>query len=388
MNQLFKILQKSLIRRRIERKMGIEATNCISSIDNFTSFHEHAISEANKHLDIHRSRFEIMHGKVNRISPDTGMFLYILPLIEQLKNYYNDELCISAALCKAAFENDCSLKVRAYYCENVIFRLESIWEYLFITLSEYLHTDLVVGYDIKDEMIEAKCHDIRFVKHEDGGMKPIITPLEPKARENIKENLKRELKIFKISQKNRSNSVYRSIKRKYCINDRIQAIFDLYKSPPVNEIVNLRNEIIHRRPLGAKQSMGKLGFMPGQAVNINKNGWYDVNKLPELIDQNLDSVKSAIQILYELTFFNDVPNTIENKDKEFFVYNINCSDCLKPSVIADIHIEKSKESDLPLICPWCKSEKINIHEQEKVNERFYYSNLNDYLKILISHWSE
>lgn len=43
--------------------------------------------------------------------------------------------------------------------------------------------------------------------------------------------------------------------------------------------------------------MGKLSIAPGQAVCIDNKGWYDINKLPELIEENLKSVRMAIQIL-------------------------------------------------------------------------------------------
>lgn len=52
-----------------------------------------------------------------------------------------------------------------------------------------------------------------------------------------------------------------------------------------------------------------------------------------------------------------------------------------------MHVEEiKKNSSLSLICPWCKSKDISIHEKETVNERFYFSNVVDYMKILSNHW--
>lgn len=369
----------------MQMRLSNEAKKKILSINDFIDFTDEIIIKSNKYLNKWRSKFDLDTNITGTIIPDTGMFIYILPLIEEIKSYYNNDLCISAAMCKAAFDNNSSYKVKAYYCEGVIFKLESVWEYLFIILSEYLHTELVVGYDIKEDLINAKCHNIWFNKTV-AGVEPEVTPVETSEKIQIIERLQKELKVFKIAQKNKSNTVYKTIKRKYCISDRIQAIFDLYKSPAVNEIVNLRNEIIHRRPLGAKFSMGKLSIAPGQAVCIDNKGWYDINKLPELIEENLKSVRMAIQILYELIFLNDVPNTLKNKDKIFYAYNIKCNKCLKASVIADMHVEEiKKNSSLSLICPWCKSEDISIDEKETVNEQFYFSNVIDYMKILSNH---
>ena len=262
--------------------------------------------KADKLLDRYRCEFKIKPKNIN-IASDKCMMFYTFPLIDELKRYYNNELCISSSISKVVCEdNNKDIREKAYHCENIIFRFESAWEYLFIILSEFLQTNLIIGHDIKDDIIEAKCNYIEFIKH-GSGYKVKTTPVDSEKRKEIEDYLNSNLKIHKIAQKNKNNSVYKAIEENYCMNERMQIIFNLYKSAEVKKVVDLRNEVVHRRSLGARFSMGKGDISPGQAVFIDNSGWYPINNLPNLIEKNLEAIRNAIYTLYEMIFYNDVP---------------------------------------------------------------------------------
>lgn len=380
---MLRLLEKFSLTRKIKTQNKTNYKE-FYNIGSFFQLHPDCYIKADKLLERYRCEFKIKPKNIN-IASDKGMMLYIFPLIDELKRYYNNELCISSSISKVVCENNnMDIREKAYHCENIIFRFEAAWEYLFIILSEFLQTNLIIGHDIKDDIMEAKCNYIEFIKHS-SGYKIKTTSVDSEKRREIEDYLSSNLKIFKIAQKNKNNSVYKAIEENYCMNERMQTIFDIYKLAEVKKIVDLRNEIVHRRSLGARFSMGKGDILPGQVVSINNSGWYPLNDLPNLIEKNLVAIRDAIYILYEMIFYNDVPNTKVNKNIVFEVHKISCKNCNKNSVIDDFHVDIGKKYGVGLICPRCSSEEIDILQKEKVNERFYFSLFLHYSKLLYEY---
>ena len=337
----------------------------------------------NEKMDNYRDKFLPNYDEKN-VTSDNGMWLKIVPLIEELKFYYNNDFCLSIALSIAISESDkFNLRTHSYYYENALFRIESAWEYLFIVLNEFLQTELAVGIDIKEAKMEASCHKIDFVKH-GNGYKVVATKLPDEVINEIKSELNKNNILFSISQNNKSNSFLKECKKKFTMNDRIKKLFDTYKSDEVKKIIQIRNEVMHRRPLGAKFSVEPSEIVPGQCVGIKPTGWFDITKLPHLLEKNVSALKFAIQILVDIIFNNDVPNSKVNGDKEFFVYKVHCMDCDKEFLINDFTVEYFEKENLKLLCPFCSSKNTKVGNKQEVHDRYYFSNIMEYYRDAIS----
>ncbi|QKS73069.1 hypothetical protein FLK61_41505 [Paenalkalicoccus suaedae] len=319
---------------------------------------------------------------------DFGMIMNCQPLIEELKHYFNNDLCISVATSIAITRNtDFNLRTHAYYVENAITRITNSWEYLFIILSQFYQTDLIVGNDIRDNMIYAKCNDIEFVK-KGNSYKIKLTPLPEKRIEEIMPSLEREHRLFNISINKKKNVFTKILKQKYTLNDRVQSLLDIYFSEETKEIIALRNEIVHRRSLGAKYSMAPLDFIPGQGVSINQQGWYSFKEIDNKLEKNLVALRQSIQQMINIIFSNEVPNLKSNENYTFIVFKVNCNNCLKTILINDVIVKGLESIEISVICPNCNSENTEIGEKMEVSDRYYFSNLKEYNNFLFDYWKK
>lgn len=319
---------------------------------------------------------------------DIGMFFDWLPLIEELKYFYNNDLCLSVATSISISRNtDFNLRTHAYYVENAVTRISNSWEYLFIILNQFYQTDLIVGRDIRDNMINTKCSNIEFIKKGEG-YKIEITSLPDKQIEEIRPSLEKEYKLFNISINEKKNVLTKSLKQKYIINNRLQSLVDIYFSEEVKEVIDLRNEVTHRRSLGGKYTMAPLDFIPGQGVSINQKGWYSFKDIDIKLEKNLVAMRQAIQLMIDIIYSNDVPNLKSNEGSTFFVYKIKCNNCTKTILINEFVVEYFDANDNPLICPECGSDDTKAGEKMEVHDRYYYSNLQEYNNFLFNHWKK
>ncbi|WP_099192687.1 hypothetical protein [Tepidibacter mesophilus] len=378
------MLDKWFTKKNKYKKENPDATYEMYSINEFI-FDEKIKKKVNRLLKNYRDEFKPKLLKENSTT-DMGMLLATLPITDELKSYYNNDLCVSVATSVAvARGTDFNLRTHAYYVENALLRISNAWEYLFIILNQFLYTDLVVGNDLRNKIIEAKCHNIDFVKH-NKGYKPVITRLPDKIVDKIKPEIKKEHKLFNISTKSKSNSFHKTLKKKYCSNDNLQIILDLYYCKDVKEIIELRNEIVHRRSLGAKFSVAPIDFMPAQGININPKGWYDFKNLDIKIEKNLVAIRTATQMVIDIIFTNDVPNQKANEDKTFFVYKVECCNCSKKLLINDVTVDYFKKHGELLICPYCKGNNTTVKEKIEVHDRYYFSNIREYNEFIFDYW--
>ncbi|WP_152657122.1 hypothetical protein [Oceanobacillus sp. CFH 90083] len=348
-------------------------------------FEEEIKNRMEKLLKSYRDEFEpeILEGNY---TSDLGMLFSTFPLIEELKHYYNNDLCISVATSVAAArDTDFNLRTHAYYAENALFRICNAWEYLFVILNHFFQTDLIVGNDMRNLIIEAKCHNINFVET-GNGYKTVIKRLPEKKIKEIEPTLKKEHKLLKISTKKKSNSFVKAMKKKYSSNTNIKALLELYFCEEVKEIIDLRNEFVHRRSLGAKFTVAPIDPLPTQGVSIQQEGWYCFKDLDIKLEKNLSAIKEAIRLMVNIIFSNEVPNHKSNEGKTFFAYKVKCNDCSKDLLINDCTVDVFKEIKESIICPYCKSNKTKIKEKLEVHDRYYYSNLQEYNEFLFEYF--
>ncbi|OMD87950.1 hypothetical protein [Paenibacillus odorifer] len=354
------------------------------SVESF-QMNQSILTRLNDKVMQYRSDFEV-NLKQEKIASDLGMSLYIIPLIEELKFYYNNDLCMSIAQFVVLAEtNSADHRVKSFFLENALLRTASIWEYLFIIVNEVLQTELVVGRDIREKIVETGCHDIQFIPS-GKGYKIVAKPLNEEIRKVAESELKKRYKLFNISIKNKSNELLKTVKKKYSKKDSIQHLFDLYKCNEVDRVIKLRNEIVHRRPLTAKFSLAPNELFPGNSVSINPNGWFDFNDINITMEMNISAIREAISTLMEIIFYNDIPNLKENENKKFYAYEINCKKCSKEFLINEVSADFFINEKLKIICPLCTAEDTDIIDKREVNDRYYFSNFKEYSDFLFKFW--
>ncbi|KPV55432.1 hypothetical protein QJ48_33205 [Paenibacillus sp. A3] len=370
--------------KKFKKKKEIENTHKLYSVEDFL-LKENDIQAINRILNDFRCDFE-PDPSDSKTATDLGMMMYTLPLFIELKYYYNNDFCMAMAQSmiiskKKYFDR----RMKSYYFENAVIRVASIWEYLFIILNEYLQTGLIAGKDIREQLIEAGCHKIDFVPS-GKGFEVKYVPIDSEERKKIEPELIKKYKLFKIAPKRSNNSFLKAVKKQYAMKDRIQLIFDIYNCEEVKAITNLRNEIVHRRPLSARFSLSPSDIMPGMAVSINPEGWYDFASFPQMIEKNILSVRDAIKLLYEVIFYNDIPNSKENENEKFEALEVRCRTCEKDILINSFSADYLIEMGHPLICPTCKQSNTTIINKREVHERYFFSNLNEYSDFLVKYW--
>ncbi|WP_053957003.1 hypothetical protein [Inediibacterium massiliense] len=377
-------MKKWFKRKEKERDKEVYKTHKMYDIEEFI-FDDKIKKQVSEILKTYRDDFKPNLLKENSTT-DTAMLLRTTPLIEELKYFYNNDLCIAVATSFAVLKStNFNLRTHAYYAENAIFRISNIWEYLFIILNEFLYTDLIIGRELRNEIIEAKCHNIDFVKH-GNGYKPVITRLPDDIIDEIKPTIKNENKLFNISLKGKKNSFLKAFKKMYTSNKNLQFILDLYDNKDVKKIIDLRNKIVHGRPLGAKFSVASVDIMPAQGVNIDPQGWYDLKGLHDKLEKNLSAIRTAIQRTIDIIFTNDLSNQKVNEGKFFFVYKVKCNNCSKKLMINDFAVDYFKEEKESIICPHCRGTNTTIGEKVEVHDRYYFSNVRDYREFILKYW--
>lgn len=311
---------------------------------------------------------------------DNGVWMQAIPLLEELKNYYNNDICISTATSVAILKNvKFNLRTFSYYYENALFRLANAWEYIHIILNQILESEFIVGKDIRDSVINAKCHNIHFKKH-NGGYKPVVTPLSDDEKKVALAVAEEENKLLEISPNRKKSSFHKFFKKEFAINERLQNIFDIYYSDDVSGFLKLRNEVMHRRPLGARYSVSPNNIFPGQCISIDPGGWYQYHNSEVLLEKNIYALRKVIGELIDMVFNNDFPNKKNNEGKHFYMQPVFCSDCKKRLVLPDIIVEYFKLHNMNLLCPNCKTINLSILDEEKseVNDSFYFRHLYHY----------
>lgn len=304
---------------------------------------------------------------------DLGMIsLITFPMLKQLENYYNEEICISAGFVLSLIEcNEVSLRIKSYHAENLVFRLASIWDYYYNIINEYLHLEIPADNIIKNEIIKRHCVNIDFVKK--GKITEVVEkPLPIDEQNEIRKELQKKIKILNKA------ILVNVVKHKFHLTDRFKKIFLIINSDCIDELKYIRNQIIHRRALGAGIS-SDYGFL-GQSISISNNGWCDFNELSAIIKENINVICEAIMLMHEVIFLDERPNSIENKDKQYFVVKVKCNSCGKESILPEM--KAIEEDKIP--CPICWNHGVEIIDKFKTNELNYnermYRNINEFTK--------
>ena len=280
---------------------------------------------------------------------DNGIWLQAIPLLEELKNYYNNDICLSTATSIAILKNaKFNLRTFSYYYENALFRIANAWDYVHIILNQVLESDFIVGKDIRERVINAKCHNIHFEKH-NGGYRPVVTSLTDDEKKVALVVAEGENKLLEISPNQKKSRFHKFLKKKLAINERLQNIFDIYYSDDVSEVLKLRNEVVHRRPLGAKFSVSINDIFPAQSISIDPCGWYKYHDSAVSLEKNIYALRTVIKEIVDMVYNNDLPNLKVNEGKHFYMRHVLCNDCKKTLALPEIIVVFFQENSMNLL---------------------------------------
>lgn len=358
----------------------IEDLDYAEDINSYLIFGDSINSEIVSMAKQYRSDFKV--DMTNEKRPFRHEILFVLPLMDEIKQYFNNEISVSYAIFKVVSrQGNIGRRVKSYYAENSLIRLISIWDYLFQVLSSYLDTEMLADYQIRDKMLLSRSVDIDFVKQGEG-YKVVAKPYTPEIKKKVKKEIIKGNPVIKITDINRDNTLLKFIKKKFVKNERINQLFDLYKSDSVMKLKEIRHQVIHRRSIGSTFSIDSIDvFFHAQGIDAKHEGWIKIDELEELFDKNIIIVREAVQILNNIIRFDDYPNTKENGLKKFTAKNIWCDSCKKDLLIAEGFYKFLVGSNFLIYCPRCLTTKVEIKEDKEVNEPFYFSNFSGMIKI-------
>lgn len=317
---------------------------------------------------------------------DLSMEFGGVPLFEELKYFYNNDVCLSCAICLSIMESGkYNLRTYAYYYENAVHRIEEVWEYAHILLGQILDLELVVGKDIQETNIKYRSGSWDFVKSEKG-YAPVFCPYKGKQLEEALEAAERDNILLNVSSNRKKSVFHKILRKKISINERVGKIQELYFSDEACEMHRIRNELVHRRPLGAKFTVGPCMIGPGQAVCIDPKGWFEFKNKDVLLEKNISIVREVLQTIQDIIYNHDLPNTKENEEQEYFCARCSCSSCGGNVIIPGEMYDYFKDRELKVPCPSCWENGLIKIEDVRVDDRYYYQLFWQYNEEIAKHW--
>lgn len=347
-------------------------------VSDFYSFDKEIINNSEKDLVWFRRDFD--ESIVNNEKSDKGLIsAYAYPLLKELHEYYNDEICIPAALSLNLIKSEkARFEVKAFHFENLIFRLISFWDYYYNRINEYLQLGFITDKHILNQMIDSQCYDYFEKPCDDGkGIEIIPVPKPKKEQKVIRQKLWNEYKPKIINERNIKNA----LKTQFNLTERFKKIIKLMESPCVSDLRDIRNQIVHKMHLGAEVTLN-YNNLTGQSISFNKGGWFDFNILSYQAEENLKVISEAMQVLYEVIALDERPNFTSSKGKHFFVYEVHCSNCNKTDRLPEILVNDPSKI---MPCPFCWKHDLIVGEKIKTNEINYGHRLYMYIQKFTEH---
>lgn len=332
----------------------------------------------------YRSDFAVKTDKDYAVN-DINAVLRWMPLFEELKYYYNNDVCIACAVCLSVMEtNKYNLRTYAYYYESAVHRIEAVWEYVHILLGEILGLELVVGKDIYESNIKYRTGTWDFVK-KDGSYNLIFKPYTGKKLEAAIEAAKKENILLNISSNRKKSIFHKNLKKKISINSNLGKIQELYFSEEACEMHRIRNEMVHRRPLGSKFTVGPFVIGPGQAICVNPEGWFSFKDKDILLEKNLYIIRDVLHTIQEIIYNHDLPNTKVNESEEYICVRCKCPSCNGNIIVPKIVFDYFSERNLKVPCARCGKNGLILLEEFQVDDRFYYELIWQYNEAIAKH---
>ena len=176
-------------------------------------------------------------------------------------------------------------------------------------------------------------------------------------REAVKNTLKEKMKVLHVGGK--ANGFKKSIRQHgYIVSERVNQIAVLYSEKCVERLkTEVRNTITHKKSATFAYSIGEIDVLsPQEGIVCNKKGWIEIEEAKELLYDNVNLLKGAIQIAKEIIWLGDRLVHCGNEDKVYEIVELECEQCQHhfnlTSEIYDVEIKYMKNAR----CPKCHEE--------------------------------
>lgn len=324
-----------------------------------------------KALKKSRCKFVMAHDSSRMIN--SFEFAMYATLMTEIFNFYNNDICIEVAKIYAMIEGkgDYKFRVIANMVDTVAVKVCSCWEYIFQILNKYFMLELNsmhLNKDILDKIYEKK---MIFIKDEEGYRIEYVDWTDEE-RERINQELKKKKRVLNIGSK--AKGFKKEIRKQgYVVSERVNQISALNSSVCVEKLKSeIRNTITHKKSSTFAFAIGGLDrILPTEGIECDRTGWVKIDEFMELIFDNLDVLKNAIQITFDIICLGDKLVHIENQGKKYKVVALECSKChFKMNMIDELYVMHG-EYDLSVECPKCDSDMLFKGEGEASESDYY-----------------
>ncbi|WP_339249096.1 hypothetical protein [Paenibacillus sp. FSL P2-0136] len=304
--------------------------------------------------------------------------IYGLSFLNEVVNYYNNDLALTASICTSLPLNEKTEKKICFHLEHYFFRLIACWDYTFIALNEFLHTELISSKDIKQKIIEENFFVSIPVKKEGGYIEILRFPVSEEEKKEVEKKLKKELTVLTPV------NLKVAINKKYEMTDHIRQIFELYNNEDaIQQAKTIRNSIVHSDSLTKKFSFEVSDLFKGQVISSKTIS--DTRNKIDLIFSSMEILKRAITLLKEMIILDLFPNRIENQLKEYYLHLIKCEKCNEENIIMADFVETLDHNP---VCLHCNSENTKLIEKVKVSEPFYEQILMKFIEDTLEYYDQ
>lgn len=273
------------------------------------------------------------------------------PLLLETELYYNGELLSTYSIFKALRKYKYDYRLIAFHFENLLTRIVSVWEYIYQFINHYLHLGL---YDIsaKRTLMERAEYDPVFIPEGNG------TRVEYKKKSKADyKKIRKRIKSIDLVKKNNIMNYTAGI---YEVKDEWNSLLTEIYYNNIEYVKDIRNQIIHQRPAGAKFTIGFDPMFANYSISVNGNGWINFDEVEQEIDLCMEKIKNAVHLIKHIVKNDIFPNRIENAGKKFYLEEVQCKSCGNKFLIPDLLLGTNHKFLKVLICLKCSYEGIEL----------------------------
>ena len=147
-------------------------------------------------------------------------------------------------------------------------------------------------------------------------------------RERMKQELKKKKRVLNIGRK--AKGFKKEIRKQgYVVSERVNQISALNSSVCVEKLKSeIRNTITHKKSSTFAFTIGGMdGILPTEGLECDRTGWIKIDEFIELIFDNLEILRNAIQIVFDIICLGDKLVHIENQGNTYKIVTLECSKC-------------------------------------------------------------
>lgn len=256
-------------------------------------------------------------------------FCIYASLMSEVINFYNNDICIDVAKIVAMVEGkgEYHFRVICNLIDTVAVKVCSCWEYIFQILNKYFMLELNSMNLSKDRLEKLYEKKMVFVRTEQG-YKVEYVDWSEEEREEVRDSIRKRMSVLHIGKK--AKGFKKSIKQNgYVVSDRVNQISVLYSEDCIERLKKeVRNTITHKKSTTFAYAIGEIEMLfPQEGITCNRSGWIKIVDAKELLCDNVDLIKSAIQIANEIIWLSDRLVRCGNENEIYKIVELECQIC-------------------------------------------------------------